>query len=85
GRPVVTTQIPGVDELITPGRTGWLVRAGDPAALANALREVLEDSVKAGVVGHEGARMVREQFTVNHMVSRITALYEETLSQHGVV
>lgn len=37
GRPVIATAIAGVPELVTP-ETGWLVPAGDPAALAGAIR-----------------------------------------------
>jgi colanic acid/amylovoran biosynthesis glycosyltransferase len=37
GRPVIATAIAGVPELVTP-ETGWLVPAGDAAALADAIR-----------------------------------------------
>lgn len=37
GRPVIATAIAGVPELVTPD-TGWLVPAGDAAALADAIR-----------------------------------------------
>ncbi|MDB5664388.1 glycosyltransferase family 4 protein [Cypionkella sp.] len=36
GRPVISTCINGVPELLTP-KEGWLVPAGDPAALADAI------------------------------------------------
>ncbi|HNT54080.1 MAG TPA: glycosyltransferase family 4 protein [Anaerolineaceae bacterium] len=37
GRPVLATRVGGLPEYITPGRTGWLVPPGDPAALAEGL------------------------------------------------
>ncbi len=37
GRPVIATAIAGIPELVLPGETGWLVPAGDPAALARAM------------------------------------------------
>ena len=40
GRPVVATYVAGIPELVRPGETGWLVPAGDAAALRDALREV---------------------------------------------
>ena len=36
-RPVLATAIAGVPELVVPGETGWLVPAGDAAALADAM------------------------------------------------
>jgi glycosyltransferase involved in cell wall biosynthesis len=39
GRPVVAVNAGGARETVVPGRTGLLVRDGDPGALARALRE----------------------------------------------
>jgi colanic acid/amylovoran biosynthesis glycosyltransferase len=41
-RPVVATYIAGIPELVQPGVTGWLVPAGDSAALASAILSVAE-------------------------------------------
>src|SRR5207302_273472 len=42
GRPVVTTYVAGIPELVSPGVNGWLVPAGSVAGLADALRQLLE-------------------------------------------
>ncbi len=41
GRPVLTTYIAGIPELVTPGEHGWLFPAGSVDALADAMRECL--------------------------------------------
>src|SRR5204863_2553762 len=41
GRPVISTYIAGIPELVHPGRNGWLVPAGNVEALTDALDEVL--------------------------------------------
>jgi glycosyltransferase involved in cell wall biosynthesis len=41
GRPVITTYVAGIPELVQPGVNGWLVPAGSIEALAGAIREVL--------------------------------------------
>lgn len=39
-RPVIATYIAGTPELVLPGKTGWLVPAGSPEALAAAVRDL---------------------------------------------
>ncbi len=41
-RPVVSTSIAGIPELVQPGLCGWLVPAGDVDALASAMAELLD-------------------------------------------
>lgn len=41
-RPVISTQIAGIPELVRDGREGWLVPAGDCAALVRAWTELLD-------------------------------------------
>jgi glycosyltransferase involved in cell wall biosynthesis len=43
GRPVIATPVGAVPELVQDGTNGRLVPVGDPAALAGALREMLDD------------------------------------------
>ena len=42
GRPVISTYVAGIPELVEPGKTGWLAPAGDDAALALAIRAAVE-------------------------------------------
>lgn len=51
GRPVISTYIAGIPELVHNGINGWLIPAGDVRALADAMREVLahDDQALAAV------------------------------------
>ncbi len=42
GRPVVSTYVAGIPELVVPGENGWLVSAGNVSQLVDALRELLD-------------------------------------------
>lgn len=57
GRPVLSTYIAGIPELIEDRKNGWLVPAGDVDALAEMLREVLltsdEELAKMGAYGRQ--------------------------------
>jgi glycosyltransferase involved in cell wall biosynthesis len=41
-RPVISTYVAGIPELVLPGINGWLTPAGDATALADAMLECLE-------------------------------------------
>ena len=45
-RPVISTYVAGIPELVTPGEHGWLVPAGDVPALVKAMRACLEASIE---------------------------------------
>ncbi len=60
GVPVVATAVGGVPDVLGPAE-GWLVRPGDPAALAAAVREALGDRVEAARrAASASARLGRE-------------------------
>ncbi|KZX99940.1 MULTISPECIES: glycosyltransferase [unclassified Sulfitobacter] len=69
-RPVIATYIAGTPELVQPGQTGWLVPAGDVAALAEAMT-ALHDAPLSTLEGM-GAN-ARARVFARHDVSREAA------------
>jgi glycosyltransferase involved in cell wall biosynthesis len=69
GVPVVASRVSGIPEVVEDGRTGWLVPAEDPRALAAALKEVLERPEEARRRGEEGRRRVDERFRPRNAAS----------------
>lgn len=84
GRPVVASRVNGVPELIEDHKTGLLVPARDPQALAAAIREVLRDPTAASKMGADGRAVVRERFTVDRMVANTTAIFDAAMQDAGV-
>lgn len=70
GRPVISTYVAGIPELVKPGDTGWLVPASDEIALAEAMRECL------AISGDEIARM-------GHAAKRHVVDHHDTLKEAG--
>jgi glycosyltransferase involved in cell wall biosynthesis len=58
GVPVVSCDTRGVPDVVLDGRTGLLVRYGDEAALADAMRELLVNRERRRALGREAARYV---------------------------
>jgi glycosyltransferase involved in cell wall biosynthesis len=80
GLPVVATDIPGNRDLVLPDETGFLIDVGDRAAFARETQRILSDAELARRLGDAGRRRMREQFSVEQMVSRHAALYEQLAS-----
>lgn len=79
GRPVVATNVGGVDSIIRDGETGSLVPAGDPAALATALAEAIADREESSRWGKAGAELVGKEFGVDQMVTAFEDIYRRLL------
>lgn len=79
GLPVVATAVGGTPDLVEDGVTGRLLEAGKPQALAEALAEYWDDREKLKAHGAAGLRRVREQFSLDTMVGRYLAVYDELL------
>jgi glycosyltransferase involved in cell wall biosynthesis len=61
--PVLATDVSGIPELITHGKTGWLVSERDPGTLAGAVRHLMEDDALRIRLAKAGAKNVRERFS----------------------
>jgi colanic acid/amylovoran biosynthesis glycosyltransferase len=60
--PVVSSDLPAIRELVVSGENGALVPPGDSAALAAALRELLDDPSRRAALGNNGRVTVVEMF-----------------------
>jgi glycosyltransferase involved in cell wall biosynthesis len=77
GRPVVSTPVGFVPELIEDGTSGRLVPVGDAVALAKALGEVLADPAAAAAMGAAGQQAVRRELGAQRLAAEVAAVYDE--------
>ena len=83
GCAVVSSAIPGTDELITHEEDGLLVPPNDPAALTEALRRLLEDPELRRRLGRAARARVEREFTAEAMTGKVVDVYEELLGDGG--
>ena len=76
GTPLVAAASQGPAALISDGVNGLLVPVRDPAALADALVQLLTDTDKARAMGAAGRRRFEERFTAERMVDETLAAYD---------
>lgn len=79
-RPVISTYVAGIPELIQPGKNGWLTPPGDVVSLKNAMRTLLTaDTDELNSMGQMGFEAV----TAQHNINKETAVLAELIN--GVV
>lgn len=79
GLPVVATRAGGTDELVEEAVTGHLVEVGDGPALSRKIELLLGDPEARLGMGQAGLRRVEREFSIERMVERTVALYDEVL------
>lgn len=80
GRPVVAVAGGGITELVQDGRTGLLVPASDPAALASALAGLLADRERLRTLGRAARALLAERYDLSLVGQAALALYRSAVS-----
>jgi glycosyltransferase involved in cell wall biosynthesis len=77
GKPVIATKVGLMDELISEGKTGFLVEAGDANGLAERLVRLLTHPDLAAEFGRSGRKRVEDHFSDLRMIAAIEAVVAE--------
>lgn len=80
-KPVVSTDIGGMAEVVAHGETGFVVGAGDVAALADAITRLLCDADLRARLGKAGRARSLARFSVEQMVASTEAVYHEVWNE----
>jgi glycosyltransferase involved in cell wall biosynthesis len=75
GVPVLSTEVGGVADLVTHGVTGWLVPAGDPAAMAEAIQHLLAVPELRVRLATAGRPVALDRYDVTRLIARVEKLY----------
>jgi colanic acid/amylovoran biosynthesis glycosyltransferase len=76
-RPVLSTYVAGIPELVEPGVCGWLVPPGSVSALVLALQEVLDCSEETlAQMGAEGAKRVAQYHNADAEAAQLAQYFE---------
>ncbi len=79
GRPVVTTYVAGIPELVQDGVNGWLIPAGSVEALADALRRLLQTPTpELAKMGAAGAKSVAILHDATREAARLAGHFQVT-------
>jgi len=76
-KPIVSTLVGGIPEIVQDSKTGILTPPKDPHSLARAIITLLENKNLASRLGEAGRERVESFFTIQKMIKRIESLFDE--------
>ena len=83
GLPVVASGVGGILELVDDGRTGWIVPAGEPDALASRVMRLMADPAEGARFGAAGRADAEARFSFDRMVAGFDEIYITELARRG--
>jgi len=81
GKPIVATNIEGINETVINEVTGILVSPKNPRTLAEAIVYLLEDKKRATEMGRMGKKIVNEKFNIKNKINQYEQLYEAIIAE----
>lgn len=77
GRAVVTTDVPGCRDAITPDVTGLLVPVKNAVALADAIQKLIDEPELRKRMGKAGRSLAEREFAIEKIVEQHLKIYRE--------
>lgn len=83
GKPVITTNVGGVENIVAPGITALLCEPGDEKTFAEHLAGLCDNPGKRAEMGAAGWPVVGERFHYTRLVSDMERLYRRLLQERN--
>ena len=84
GVPVVSTDVRGCRQVVDHETTGLLVEPRSPAALASAIRTLLDDPLRRVGMGRAARARAAAEFDQQRVIARTLGLYRALLDDAGI-
>jgi glycosyltransferase involved in cell wall biosynthesis len=81
GLPAVTTRVAAIPEIVQEGETGFLVPAGDEAALVSALARLIANPDLRQQQGRQAEELIRQNFDAAKNAARLLTLLKQTIEE----
>jgi colanic acid/amylovoran biosynthesis glycosyltransferase len=80
GLPVVATQVGSADQIVSEGKSGFLVPSGNSALLAEKCAYLLEHPGEWEEMGRFGREIITQRYDINKLNNQLLALYQKLIS-----
>lgn len=81
GKPIVSTSVGGIPEVIKHGISGILVQASQPQLLADAVFSVSQDSQLQSRLGLAAQQFIKTEYSLSAATSKVEQLYSEIVKR----
>lgn len=75
GKPVVSTDVSNISEIILDGQTGYLAQSKNPDDIAEKTLKMINSSDRWNEMGNLGKKIVADKFSFNDKVDQLEELY----------
>jgi glycosyltransferase involved in cell wall biosynthesis len=82
--PIIASNVGGIPDIIEDGKTGLLVPAGDPRALAQAIQFCHNNREKAGTFGTRARERILKDFSEKALGEKNERLYQSLVTKRNV-
>lgn len=83
-RPVISTFIAGIPELVIPGENGWLAPAGDAERLADAMMEALDaPAERIAEMGRAARTRALSRHDIDEIAGHLKAIFSDFAVRNG--
>lgn len=80
-KPIVSTDVGGLNKVIISEETGYLVKVGDYNALADKISMLIEDRNRLGSMGEKLYNKVKNKFSSDAMAEKHVEIYKEIIKK----
>ena len=84
GRAVIVTDVGGLSEQVENGKTGFVIRAGDVAALAESITCALGNRSKLAQMAHAAWSLYRAKYAWPALAQRTLQVYKTAVSDRAI-
>jgi glycosyltransferase involved in cell wall biosynthesis len=81
GKPVIGSDIPGINNVVTHGRNGLLVPSRNPVALADAITTLVEDENLRKELGRNARQLMLEKYNWEAITKEVEEVYREAITE----
>lgn len=82
-RPVISTAVGGVTDLITDGETGLIFPVDDAEALAQSIEKLMLDKQLYDKIAQEAYQRIHKKFSLDKHVEAVQTVFEKTIKSTG--
>jgi len=79
GKPVISTNVGGIPQIVKPGANGWLVKPGDVEALETIFSEIKADTTVLERYGNKSLDIVKD-FSAAKVIEKLNGVYAGLLN-----